>query len=269
MTNDNTDNLNNKASGENSSASVPQEQELEIEYTAAETCPTCGKASDSSCSADSAQETKAWNSLLNTEACFCGFTGVLTSPEIKKLSKSWLPFLILGSVLMVLGFLSIGASFFVTILTVAVIGVLLMIGGIMQIVNSFYTGRWSGFLLHLALGILYLVVGFMLLDAPMLNAITLTFLLSVFFIVVGLFRMFGSLSTQFPGWGWSLLSGIVTFLLGVLIYKHWPSSGLWVIGLFVGIEMVFSGWYWLMFSATLREYIQAQKKAGPPETASV
>lgn len=259
-----------------------EHQEVEIEYvSASESCPTCGasKSSESSssqfgsscCSGDhagvpggssseNARETRAWDSLINTEACFCGFSGVFTNPEIKKLSKNWLPFLILGSVLMVLGFLSIGASFFVTILTVAIIGVLLMIGGIMQIVNSFYTGRWSGFLMHLALGILYLVVGFMLLDAPMLNAITLTFLLSVFFIVVGLFRMFGSLSTQFPGWGWSLFSGIVTFLLGVLIYKHWPSSGLWVIGLFVGIEMVFSGWYWLMFSASLREFIQFQKK---------
>ena len=272
------ENMENKTT--DTAVSPPQEhQEVEIEYSAvSESCPTCGasKNSESSLSgtnccsgeqSENARETKAWDSLINTEACFCGFSGVFTNPEIKKLSKNWLPFLILGSVLMVLGFLSIGASFFVTILTVAIIGVLLMIGGIMQIVNSFYTGRWSGFLLHLAMGILYLVVGFMLLDAPMLNAITLTFLLSVFFIVVGLFRMFGSLSTQFPGWGWSLFSGIVTFLLGVLIYKHWPSSGLWVIGLFVGIEMVFSGWYWLMFSASLREFIQFQKKNPTAEKA--
>jgi len=161
---------------------------------------------------------------------------------------------------MILGFMAIGSSFFVTLLTVAIIGVLLMVGGVMQIVNSFYVGKWSGFLLHVALGILYLVVGFLLLDAPMLNAITLTFLLAAFFIIGGLIRIVGAMSAQFPGWIWSLFNGIVTFLLGVLIYKHWPSSGLWVIGLFVGIEMVFAGWYWVMFAVGLRNYRQIDQE---------
>lgn len=202
--------------------------------------------------------------MLSTESCFGGFSGVFTNPELKKLSKNWFPFLLLGISLMILGFLAIGSSLFATIITVGVIGVLLMIGGVIQVVNSFYTGQWSGFLLHLALGILYFVVGLMLLDAPMLNAITLTFLISVFFIIVGLFRIIGSLSTHYPGWGWSLLSGFITFLLGILIYKSWPSSGLWVIGLFVGIEMVFSGWYWIMFSTDLHAYIESQKKIPQP-----
>ncbi|MDO4587162.1 MAG: HdeD family acid-resistance protein [Planctomycetia bacterium] len=212
---------------------------------------------------DGAQSAGFWNATLSAEKNLCGLCGFFTSPEIKKLSKNWFPFLLLGITLIVLGFLAIGSTFFATILTIAAIGVFLMIGGIMQILNSFYTGRWSGFFLHLALGILYLVVGFMLLDAPMLNAITLTFLLAGFFIVVGLFRIIGSLSTQFPGWGWALFSGTITFLLGVLIYKHWPSSGLWVIGLFVGIEMIFSGWYWVIFASGLRVYQQQQRQNTP------
>lgn len=195
----------------------------------------------------------------------CGLSGFLSSPEIRKISKSWWPFMLLGITLLVLGFLSIGASFFVTILTVAVLGVLLMIGGVMQVVNAFYAGRWSGFLLQIALGLLYAVVGFMLLDAPLVNAITLTFLLSAFFMVAGLFRMIASLSVRMPGWGWTLFSGVITFLLGVLIYKQWPSSGLWVIGLFVGIEMIFSGWYWIMFASGLRAWnqYQAQNQSSP------
>lgn len=193
----------------------------------------------------------------------CGLCGFFTSPELQKISKNWMPFLFLGMTLIILGFLAIGSSFFVTILTVALIGVLLMVGGILQVINAFYTGRWSGFLLHVVLGILYLVVGFMLLDAPMLNAVTLTFLLASFFIVIGLFRMIGSLTTHFPGWGWSLFSGMITFLLGVLVYKHWPSSGLWVIGLFVGIEMIFAGWYWVMFASGLRAWNQSLKTSGP------
>ena len=183
-----------------------------------------------------------------------GFCNFLTTPELKRMSNSWKPFLMLGIGLMILGFLAIGSSFIATTLTVSVIGVLLMIGGATQIVNSLYAGRWSGFFLHFALGILYLVVGFMLLDAPILNAITLTFLLAGFFILAGLFRIVAALTTQLPGWGWALFNGLVTFMLGALIYRQWPSSGLWVIGLFVGIEMIFAGWYWTMFSSSLRKY---------------
>ena len=197
----------------------------------------------------------------------CGVCGFFTSPELQKMSKNWLPFLFLGLTLMILGFLAIGSSFFVTMLTVAVIGVFLMVGGIIQVINAFYTGRWSGFLLHVVLGILYLVVGFMLLDAPMLNAITLTFLLASFFMVIGLFRIIGALTTRFPGWGWSLFNGMIAFLLGVLIYKHWPSNGLWVIGLFVGIEMLFAGWYWVMFATGLRAYTLSRKAAQEPQKA--
>jgi len=217
-----------------------------------------------------AEEKSQWRNENSDNACgaefvfpssngLSGFCGFFTSPELKNISKNWMPFLFLGLTLVILGILAIGSSFFVTMMTVAVIGVFLMVGGILQVINAFYTGRWSGFLLHVILGILYLVVGFMLLDAPMLNAITLTFLLASFFIVIGLFRMIGALTTHFPGWGWTLFNGVVTFLLGVLIYKHWPSSGLWVIGLFVGIEMVFAGWYWIMFASGLRTYNECQK----------
>lgn len=191
-----------------------------------------------------------WNAATGLPG-FCNF---LTTPELKRMSHSWKPFLMLGIGLMLLGLLAMGSTLIATTLTVSIIGVLLMIGGATQIVNSLYAGRWNGFFLHFALGILYLVVGFMLLDAPILNAITLTFLLAGFFILAGLFRIVAALTTQLPGWGWALFNGLVTFMLGALIYRQWPSSGLWVIGLFVGIEMLFAGWYWMMFASSLRKY---------------
>lgn len=187
-------------------------------------------------------------------ANYGGFCSFLTAPELRRMSRSWGPFMLLGIGLMVLGALAICSTFFTTVLTVSIIGVLLMIGGVTQIVNSLYAGKWSGFFLHIALGILYLVVGFMLIDAPILNAITLTFLLAGFFILAGLFRVVAALTTQLPGWGWALFNGMVTFVLGALIYRQWPTSGLWVIGLFVGIEMILAGWYWAMFASSLRSY---------------
>jgi len=199
---------------------------------------------------EESQASCPWNAATGLPG-FCNF---LTAPELKRMSHSWKPFLMLGLGLMILGLLAIGSTLVATTLTVSIIGVLLMIGGATQIVNSLYAGRWNGFFLHFALGILYLVVGFMLLDAPILNAITLTFLLAGFCILAGLFRIVAALTTQLPGWGWALFNGLVTFMLGALIYRQWPSSGLWVIGLFVGIEMIFAGWYWTMFASSLRKY---------------
>ena len=79
--------------------------------------------------------------------------------------------------------------------------------------------------------------------------------MAAFFIVVGGFRIVASLAVHFPYWGWSLLNGIVTFLLGVIIYRlyhHFPPSAFWILGLLIGIEMLFHGWTWIMLSLAIR-----------------
>jgi len=73
-----------------------------------------------------------------------------------------------------------------------------------------------------------------------------------------------SLVDRFEGWGWSLLSGIISLLLGLAIWRQWPLSGLWVIGLFVGIEMLFSGLSWLMLGLAVR----SPAKAATPTPAN-
>jgi uncharacterized membrane protein HdeD (DUF308 family) len=78
--------------------------------------------------------------------------------------------------------------------------------------------------------------------------------LAIFLIVVGVFNIVAALMQRFHGWGWVLLNGGVTLLLGLLINRQWPSSALWVIGLFVGIEMIFNGWAWIMLSLGLKAY---------------
>jgi uncharacterized membrane protein HdeD (DUF308 family) len=57
---------------------------------------------------------------------------------------------------------------------------------------------------------------------------------------------------RFPSWGWTVVNGLITLLLGMLMWADWPVSGLWVIGLFVGIEMIFSGWSWVMLALAAR-----------------
>jgi uncharacterized membrane protein HdeD (DUF308 family) len=112
-------------------------------------------------------------------------------------------------------------------------------------------------LLHLLIGILYTVVGFMISDEPVENAILLTKMIAIFLIVAGLFNIVAALLHRFHRWGWVLLNGCVTLLMGVLINRQWPGSALWVIGLFVGIEMIFNGWAWIMLAIGLRSATSA------------
>ena len=70
--------------------------------------------------------------------------------------------------------------------------------------------------------------------------------------VGGIFKIVAALSYRFAAWGWPLVSGIIDVVLGVMIWKEWPASALWVIGLFVGINLIFRGFNWIGLGMALR-----------------
>jgi uncharacterized membrane protein HdeD (DUF308 family) len=78
------------------------------------------------------------------------------------------------------------------------------------------------------------------------------FFLAVSFIVMGAFRTLAALMIRFPQWGWALLNGVITLLAGIVIYRQLPLDALWVIGLLVGLEMLFNGWTWIMLACAIR-----------------
>jgi uncharacterized membrane protein HdeD (DUF308 family) len=167
--------------------------------------------------------------------------------ELETLRSRRLWFLILGIGMVVVGTFAIAWSCIGTVTVAAtwLFGFLLLGSGIAEIVHSFWVGRWSGMLVHLLIGVLYTLVGFLVIDQPVTAAVQLTLLIAIFLMVSGIFRIVLSVSERFTGWGWVLLNGAVTFMLGLMIYKQWPSSSLWVIGLFVGIDLIFNGWAWI------------------------
>ena len=178
-----------------------------------------------------------------------------TSPchELEFLQRQWWCFLALGITQILFGTIAIGSAVFVSVALVVLFGLLLLVSGITQIVSAFWAGKWSGLFIHLLIGLLYVVVGFFVIDAPVESTLALTLVVAVFLIVSGLIRIISALMERFQDWGWVLLNGIVALILGLLIYRHWPVSGAWVIGLFVGIEMVFNGWTWVMLALGLRK----------------
>jgi uncharacterized membrane protein HdeD (DUF308 family) len=175
-----------------------------------------------------------------------------TGHELERLKNDWCWFLTLGIGLVALGVIALGATCFAGLVAVVMFGVLLLMAGTAQVISAFWAGRWSGFLLHLLIGVFYIVTGLLIVDAPADALSALTLLLASVFIVAGVFRIASALTLRFHDWAWVLLNGVVTLLLGVLIYRQWPASGEWVIGLFIGIELVFNGWTWVMVGLGLR-----------------
>jgi|SRR3972149_5219864 len=180
--------------------------------------------------------------------------------ELESLRDQWCWFLALGIAMVVFGTIAIGSVVVATVAATWLIGFLLLASGISVIVSSFWAGRWSGTLIHLLIGILYTAVGFMIVDHPANSAVQITLIIAIFLIISGIFRVVFALSERFTGWGWVLLNGGVSLLLGMLVYKQWPASGLWVIGLFVGIELIFNGWAWIMLSFGLKQSLTNANK---------
>jgi uncharacterized membrane protein HdeD (DUF308 family) len=176
--------------------------------------------------------------------------------ELEAIRGNWGWLLALGIILIVLGTAAVAMPFVASLATAMAFGVLLLMGGIAQLVGASWTRDWSGFFLSLLAGLLYVVLGFLFLRDPGDALLAMTLLLACVLMVGGLFRIIGSLMYRFPHWGWVCTGGVINLILGIMIWQQWPFSGLWVIGLFVGIDMIFNGWTWVMLSLALKKLAQ-------------
>ena len=181
-----------------------------------------------------------------------------------ELRRYWGWYLALGIVLIVLGTIAIGSTFVMTIASVFFFGWLLIIGGIMEVIHAFWHKRWAGFFLDLLTGILYVVAGWMMVTNPAESALLLTLIIAMFLVFEGVFRVVAALAARYPHWGWVMFNGIISLILGIMIWRQWPYSGLWVIGLFVGIEMLLNGWSLVMLSLTGRRLPAEAATIGRP-----
>ena len=171
--------------------------------------------------------------------------------ESKGNVRGWVIFA--GITMLVLGTAAVIYDVSATIASVVLFGSLLMLAGVMQMVHAFQVRAWSGFFLYLLDGIIRATVGTLLVWYPESGALTLTLLLSVYFIVGGLFRAIGSMVLQFPSWGWSVASGLISVALGGLLAMQWPVSGVWFIGFAVGLDLILYGWALLMFASAVKQ----------------
>jgi uncharacterized membrane protein HdeD (DUF308 family) len=172
--------------------------------------------------------------------------------ELNALRGNWLWFVILGGALIALGIIALGSVVIASLAAALAIGMLLLLAGIGDAIGAFWCRGWSGFFLELLSGVLSIVVGLLFLRAPAGALAALTLLMACFLMVGGIFKIVAAVGYRFAAWGWALAGGIVDLILGLLIWQDWPASALWVIGLFVGINLLFRGFNWIALGLALR-----------------
>ena len=169
------------------------------------------------------------------------------------LRAKWGWILALGVVYLLAGFIALGSVAMATVVSVFVVGVMMIIAGVAEVFGAFQIKSWGKFLLWALLGVLYIIAGFATFQNPLLAAVLLTLVLGAALVVSGIMRIVlaFSMKREMP-WIWVALSGVITLLLGVLILVRWPVSSLYILGLFLAIDLIMAGAGWIGLGFGLR-----------------
>jgi uncharacterized membrane protein HdeD (DUF308 family) len=166
------------------------------------------------------------------------------SQEATPLREHWLAYLIEGIVLVVLGAAAIVIPNWATLTVTIFLGWLFLFSGIVGLITTFWLKQAPGFWWSLLSAVLAVVIGALLIGWPVSGALSLTLALLIYFAMEGIFSiMFGlehqrSLSGR---WGWLVLNGIIDLFLVGVIFVGLPNIAVWVLGLLVGIDLVYGG----------------------------
>ena len=171
----------------------------------------------------------------------------------KELKRGWGWLLGLGILFVILGSIGLGMVVGLTLASVLFLGVLLIIAGISQIVDVFKSSKWKGGAWHALIAVLYLIGGCIIIYDPILASTVITALIAWVLIIIGITRLIMAFVLRHEkGWAWILIAGLTAIVLGVLILMQWPYSGLWVLGLFIAIELIENGWTYIFIALAMR-----------------
>ena len=171
--------------------------------------------------------------------------------EIKQMQQNmqhyfqthWKSFLAEGIFLIILGLIAILVPHFFTVAIVVSLGWILLFGGTFLIARALLFFRMPGFGLWLFMGILQLVIGYLFLAQPLEGILTLTLLMTLFFLLEGIAKIsFALMMRPLAHWGFVLFSGLTALILAVVVWMGWPGTAEWLLGLLFGINMFLGGW---------------------------
>ncbi len=147
-----------------------------------------------------------------------------------------------GILFTLLGMLAVALPGISTLSTELFLGWLIFFSGVIQAYRTFKTRSSQGFYGSLITSILYIIFGVLLVLNPIAGVISITILLALFFILEGISKIYFAFELRhFHQWGWFIVSGLLSIAMAVIIWAGWPSSAFWVLGLLVGINLIFFG----------------------------
>jgi uncharacterized membrane protein HdeD (DUF308 family) len=147
-----------------------------------------------------------------------------------------------GVLLIILGIMAISAPFLAAVAVNAVIAWLIIVAGIVHLVLSFHAHGAGSVIWRVLVGLAYLAFGGYMIVHPVVGVASLTLVLASLFVIEGVLNlMLYAKMRHLHGASWVLIDGIITLLLGLMIYMQWPSSSIWAIGLLVGVSLMISG----------------------------
>lgn len=177
--------------------------------------------------------------------------------EVKRKS-TWL--LVFGIALVAFGLYVCSHAVTTTLISVFFLGGVMVAVGSIHIIQALSSEEWKTFLLHIVTSSLYLIFGFLIIRQPTVAAITVTAFLAAFFFTGGLIRILMALVMRTLQWGWVLLNGVVSVILGVGVFLSFPTSAFWLLGLFVGIDIILTGWALTMFALALQSASRSRQR---------
>jgi uncharacterized membrane protein HdeD (DUF308 family) len=170
-----------------------------------------------------------------------------------ELEKNWGWLMAFGIASILLGTLGLGMTYYLTKATAVFIGALLIVGGVLQLLDAMKCRGWKGIAWHVLIALLYVAAGLVTVIHPQIAAVSLTLVLACILVAVGVLRTIMAFQLKpAKGWYWPLISGLISLALGGMIISEWPQSGLWIIGLFIAIELIFNGWSYLFVALAAR-----------------
>jgi uncharacterized membrane protein HdeD (DUF308 family) len=177
---------------------------------------------------------------------------------IHGLRHKWGWIVAFGVFLDIAGMIALGSVVFATLVSVFIVGIMMIFAGFAELGIGLRSRDWGHFLLWMLGGLLYIVAGSFALMNPLLASLVLTLFLGAGLIAAGLLRLF--LAFQLPAGNarWLVLAtGLITALFGLVIVMHWPTDSLLVLGLLLGIDLMFHGIGWIFFGFWLRNVHRA------------
>jgi len=162
------------------------------------------------------------------------------APEAKRDGRM---LVLMGLLMVILGILAVASPLVTGVAIALTVGTLVLLGGVLQIVLGVKAESWGSRIFGMILGVVALVCGLLLIGHPLFGLSFLALVLAGYFLLDGIVQVVQGLDIKPDrGWGATLLAGLLSVLLGVLIWRRWPLSGAWAVGVLAGLKILLSGW---------------------------